>query len=74
MIAEISSYIIPAFILIIIITALIEKIDVFTLFVDGVNDGLRIILKIFPSMLAIIIASSLLTQTRSNKSDTFANW
>ncbi len=73
MIAEISSYIIPAFILIIIITALIEKIDVFTLFVDGVNDGLRIILKIFPSMLAIIIASSLLTQTRSNKSDTFAN-
>ena len=73
MIAEISSYIIPAFILIIIITALIEKIDVFTLFVDGVHDGLRIILKIFPSMLAIIIASSLLTQTRSNKSDTFAN-
>lgn len=73
MIAEISSYIIPAFILIIIMTALIEKIDVFTLFVDGVNDGLRIILKIFPSMLAIIIASSLLTQTRSNKSDTFAN-
>lgn len=73
MIAEISSYIIPAFILIIIITALIEKIDVFTLFVDGVNDGLRIILKIFPSMLAIIIASSLLTQTRSNKSDTFTN-
>lgn len=73
MIAEISSYIIPAFILIIIMTALIEKNDVFTLFVDGVNDGLRIILKIFPSMLAIIIASSLLTQTRSNKSDTFAN-
>ena len=73
MIAEISSYIIPAFILIIIMTALIEKIDVFTLFVDGVNDGLRIILKIFPSMLAIIIASSLLTQTRDNKSDTFTN-
>ena len=66
MLSDIASYIIPIFILVIIITALMERLDVFTLFVEGVNDGLRIILKIFPSILAIIIASSLLTETRNN--------
>ncbi len=66
MLSDIASYIIPIFILVIIVTALMERLDVFTLFVEGVNDGLRIILKIFPSILAIIIASSLLTETRNN--------
>lgn len=66
MLSDIASYIIPIFILVIIITALMERLDVFTLFVEGVNDGLRIIFKIFPSILAIIIASSLLTETRNN--------
>ena len=66
MLSDIASYAIPIFILVIIITALMERLDVFTLFVEGVNDGLRIIFKIFPSILAIIIASSLLTETRNN--------
>lgn len=63
MLSELSSYVVPVFILIIITTALIEKLDVFSLFVNGVNDGLRVIVKIFPSILAIIVASSLLNET-----------
>lgn len=63
MLNELSSYVVPVFILVIIVTALIEKLDVFSLFVNGVNDGLRVIVKIFPSILAIIVASSLLNET-----------
>lgn len=63
MLTTISTYIIPAFLLLIILAALIEKLDVFTLFVDGVNDGLRTVIKIFPSILAITIAINLLTET-----------
>lgn len=67
MINEIATYIIPIFILLIIVTAIIEKLDVFTLFVDGVNDGLKVIIKIFPSILAITIAVNLLTETNALK-------
>lgn len=65
MIGTISTYIIPVFILLIISTALLEKLDVFTLFVEGVNEGLRTVIKIFPSILAITIAINLLTETQA---------
>lgn len=63
MLTTISTYIVPIFLLLTIIVALIEKLDVFALFVDGVNDGLKTIIKIFPSILAITIAINLLTET-----------
>lgn len=65
MLNAISIYIIPVFILLIVLTALLEKLDVFTLFVDGVNDGLRTVIKIFPTILAITIAINLLTETQA---------
>lgn len=65
MLTTISTYIIPVFLLLIILAALLEKLDVFTLFVDGVNDGLKTVIKIFPSILAITIAINLLTETNA---------
>lgn len=63
MLNAILAYIIPIFILIIVVSALLEKLDVFSLFVDGVNTGLKAVVKIFPSILAITIAINLLTET-----------
>jgi len=63
MLASICSAIVPLFISIVIIVGMIEKLDVFSLFVDGVNEGLRIAIKILPSVLAITIAISLLNET-----------
>lgn len=65
MLNTVSIYIIPVFILLIILTALLEKLDVFSLFVEGVNEGLRTVIKIFPSILAITIAINLLTETQA---------
>lgn len=63
MLTTISTYIVPAFLLLTIIVALTEKLDVFTLFIEGVNEGLKTVIKIFPSILAITIAINLLTET-----------
>lgn len=65
MLTTISTYIIPVFLLVIVLTALLEKLDVFALFVDGVNEGLRTVVKIFPSILAITIAINLLTEAKA---------
>ena len=43
-----SSYIIPTFVLIVIITALIEKINIYNLFIDGIKIGLKTVYNIFP--------------------------
>lgn len=63
MLEVVFSAIVPIFIVIVIIFGLIEKLDVFSLFVDGVNEGLRVTIKILPSVMAITIAISLLNET-----------
>ncbi len=65
MLSTVSTYIIPVFLLLIILSALLEKLDIFNLFVEGVNDGLKTVIKIFPSILAITIAINLLTETKA---------
>lgn len=55
--------IVPAFILIIFLTALKEKQDILKLFTDGIIDGLNTVLKIFPHIMAITIAISLLRES-----------
>lgn len=57
------SMIIPLFILMILIVATKEKMDVLTLFTDGVIEGLKTIFKIFPYILAITIAITLMQDT-----------
>lgn len=52
----ISKYIIPMITLIVIIYGFIKKIDIYSIFIEGVKEGLDIALSIFPSMFAIIVS------------------
>lgn len=53
-------YIIPLLILIIIISALYKKLPVYETFIGGVEDGLKIVLGIFPALLAVLTAAAML--------------
>ncbi|MBQ8043737.1 MAG: spore maturation protein [Clostridia bacterium] len=57
------SAIVPLFILITIVVGLKNKLDVLKLFTDGVLKGLKTALSIFPYILAITIAITLLQET-----------
>lgn len=57
------SAIVPAFILITIVFGIKNKLDVLKLFTDGVLEGLKTALGIFPYILAITIAITLLRET-----------
>ena len=59
MIDYITMSIVPVMILLIIIIGVKQKKDVFTLFIDGVKEGLKMVLGIFPYILAILIAIGL---------------
>lgn len=51
-----SNYIIPIFILIVLITALFKKVHIYSAFVDGAKESLSLNLTIFPYICAILIA------------------
>ena len=55
--------IIPIFIATILIVGLKEKKDIFKLFVEGCLEGLKMVYKIFPFILAITVATYLLKST-----------
>lgn len=55
--------IIPLMIFLILIIGIKEKLDILKLFIEGVLDGLKIVYKIFPYILAITIAIGLLKST-----------
>ena len=57
------SAIVPLFILITIIIGLKNKLDILKLFTDGVLEGLRTVLNIFPYILSITIAITLFQDT-----------
>lgn len=61
--AYIFSAIVPLFILITIVVGLKNKLDILKLFTDGVLEGLKTALDIFPYILAITIAITLLQDT-----------
>ncbi len=60
----ISKIIIPIITLIIIVYGLVKKVAIYDEFINGVKEGLRLSLTIFPSMFAMIIAVT--TFTKSN--------
>lgn len=59
MIDYITMSTVPVMILLIIIIGVKEKKDVFALFIDGIKEGLKVVLGIFPYILAILIAIGL---------------
>ena len=56
----ISLWLVPLIILVILFSGIIKKMPVYELFVDGAKDGVKIGFNIFPYLLAIIIAISML--------------
>ena len=59
----ISKIIIPLITIIIIIHGLIKKVDIYEIFLEGVKEGLKMSLNIFPSMFAMIIAVTTLVKS-----------
>jgi spore maturation protein B len=52
----ISNYIIPILVLSVIIYAIIKKVDIYDTFIEGAKESFDMILKIFPCLLAMILA------------------
>ena len=59
-----SNFIVPIFILLIILVGIIEKKNVYSLFIDGAKEGLKTVYNIFPYIFAITIIAGLLKDTK----------
>lgn len=59
----ISKIIIPIITIIVIIYALIKKVDIYNEFLNGVKEGLYLSLDIFPSMFAMIVSVTVLVKS-----------
>ncbi|MBO5477916.1 MAG: hypothetical protein J6A15_09225 [Clostridia bacterium] len=59
-----SNLIVPIFILLIILVGIIEKKNVYSLFIDGVKEGVKAAYNIFPYIFAITIIAGLLKDTK----------
>ena len=55
-----TNFIIPLIVLIIIIYGFYKKIDIYASFLNGVKEGLKMILKIFPTIFTMMIAVQVL--------------
>lgn len=55
------NYFIPIIVIIIIGYGLYKKVDIFDVFLDGVKEGLKTSINLFPTIFAMIIAINLLT-------------
>lgn len=58
--SNISDYILPFLVLLIIIFALYRRIDVFGTFIDGAKKGFDVFLSILPSLTALLLAIEML--------------
>ena len=56
---NLSIYILPALILLILITGLVKKVPVYEEFVEGAKDGFKVSISIIPYLVAIIVAISM---------------
>lgn len=59
----ISNLILPLIVLIIILYGIYKKVDIFDDFCDGVKDGLRTTLNIYPTIFAMLIAVNVLLKS-----------
>ncbi len=59
-----SEYILPITVLIVIAYGIIKKIDIFDVFVEGATESFPMILKIFPCLLAMLLAVNLFLESQ----------
>lgn len=60
---SISGYVIPVFIITVIIAALFKRVDVWSAFLNGVKKGLDCAIGILPSLFALVIAIEMVSQS-----------
>ena len=60
----IANLIVPVIILIVIIYGLYKKINIYDVFMEGVMEGLKIVLNIFPSIFAMIVSINVLVKSQ----------
>ena len=58
-----STIAVPAIILIILLYGIFEKKNVFDIFLDGANDGLKMVIKIFPTLIGLFLAIGALSSS-----------
>lgn len=58
-----SAYILPAVVVFIAIVALCKRVDAYNVFMDGVKDGLGLFGSVYPALLAMMCAISLLRES-----------
>ena len=51
---NISNYIIPIIVLIIVLYALKKRVDIYDTFIDGTKESFDMTLKVFPNLLAMV--------------------
>lgn len=56
-------YVIPMFILITVLFSICNKVNPLDSFIDGVLDGFKLLLKIYPTILSMIFACTLLVES-----------
>ncbi|MDE6870458.1 MAG: spore maturation protein, partial [Clostridia bacterium] len=61
-----SKYILPIFILLVIVIAFIKKVPIYDNFVKGSKESLSIVLSIFPYICAVLIAVELFSLSGLN--------
>lgn len=57
------NYFVPLLVVIILIYGIYKKVDIFDAFLVGVKEGMRSVINLFPTIFAMIIAISLLTNS-----------
>ena len=57
------NFFIPSIVLFVIIYGIHKKIDIYDVFLKGVKEGLQMILKIFPTMFAMVVAIDVLVKS-----------
>ena len=57
------NFFIPSIVLVVIIYGIHKKIDIYDVFLKGVKEGLQMILKIFPTMFAMVVAIDVLVKS-----------
>ncbi|MEG2384120.1 MAG: spore maturation protein [Erysipelotrichaceae bacterium] len=62
-IKDIAKYLLPLLILLIVLIALIKRINAYHSFIEGVKEGLSLFSSIYPAMLAMMFAISLLRES-----------
>lgn len=57
---NISNFVLPLIVVVIVVYGIYKKVNIFDVFIEGVKEGIKITIDIFPTIFAMIIAISIL--------------